>query len=88
MARARSRARHPGGHRGRVRDVTSAAAAAASIAAFATWPLALVGLVTLASGLLLGLATKYGLVRYRWVLVKLVINVVLVTLVVLVLDPR
>jgi hypothetical protein len=68
-------------------DVTSAAAAAASIAAFATWPLALVGLVTLASGLLLGLATKYGLVRYRWVLVKLVINVVLVTLVVLVLTP-
>ncbi len=37
--------------------------------------------------MLLGLGTKYGLVRYRWVLVKLVINVVLVTLVVLVLWP-
>jgi hypothetical protein len=36
---------------------------------------------------LLGLGTKYGLVRYRWVLVKLVVNVVLVTLVVLVLWP-
>ena len=68
-------------------DVTGAGAAAASIAAFATWPLAAVGLVTLASGLLLGLATKYGLVRYWWVLVKLVINVVLVVLVVLVLSP-
>lgn len=68
-------------------DVTGAAAAAASLAAFATWPLAVVGLVTLASGLLLGLATKYGLVRYWWVIVKLVINVVLVVLVVLVLSP-
>ena len=52
-----------------------------------TWPLVIVGLVTLASGVLLGLGTKYGLVRYRWVLVKLVVNVVLVTLVVLVLWP-
>jgi hypothetical protein len=68
-------------------DPTGAGAAAASIAGFATWPLALVGLVTLASGVILGLATKYGLVRYRWVLLKLVINVVLVTLVVLVLSP-
>ena len=68
-------------------DPTGAGAAAASIAAFATWPLAIVGLVTLLTGLLLGFATKYGLVRYWWVLVKLVINVVLVTLVVLVLNP-
>lgn len=68
-------------------DATGAAAAAASLAPFATWPLAAVGLVTLASGLLLGLATKYGLVRYWWVLVKLVINVVLVVLVVIVLSP-
>ena len=68
-------------------DVTGAAAAAASLAAFATWPLAVVGLATFVTGLLLGLATKYGLVRYWWVLVKLVINVVLVTLVLLVLSP-
>jgi len=68
-------------------DPTGAGAAAASIAAFATWPLAVVGLVTLASGVLLGLATKYGLVRYWWVLAKLLINVVLVVLVMLVLTP-
>ena len=68
-------------------DAMAAGAAAASIAAFATWPLAIVGLVTLITGVLLGLGTKYGLVRYWWVLVKLVINVVLVTLVVLVLVP-
>ena len=37
-------------------DSTAAGAAAASIAAFATWPLAAVGLVTLATGVLLGSA--------------------------------
>jgi hypothetical protein len=68
-------------------DATGAGAAAASIANFATWPLVVIGLVTLVTGLLLGFATKYGLVRYWWVLAKLVINVVLVTLVVLVLSP-
>jgi hypothetical protein len=68
-------------------DATGAGAAAASLATIATWPLVIVGLVTLVSGVLLGLGTKYGLVRYRWVLVKLVVNVVLVTLVVLVLWP-
>ncbi len=68
-------------------DATGAGAAAASLAAVATWPLVAAGLLTLATGVLLGLGTKYGLVRYRWVLVKLVINVVLVTLVVLVLWP-
>jgi hypothetical protein len=68
-------------------DATGAGAAAASMAAVATWPLVVAGLMTLASGVLLGLGTKYGLVRYRWVLVKLVVNVVLVTLVVLVLWP-
>lgn len=68
-------------------DATSAASAALSLAAFATWPLLAVGAVTLASGVLLGLGSKYGLVRYWWVLVKLVINVMLVTLVVVLLWP-
>ena len=68
-------------------DPTGAGAAAASLAAVATWPLVVAGLATLVTGVLLGLGTKYGLVRYWWVLVKLVVNVVLVTLVVLVLWP-
>lgn len=68
-------------------DPTGAGAAAASIATFATWPLAVVGLVTLASGVTLGVGSKYGLARYWWVLVKLVLNIVLVTLVLLVLSP-
>jgi hypothetical protein len=36
---------------------------------------------------LLGLGSKYGLVRYWWVAVKLVLNVVLSTLVLLTLRP-
>ncbi len=68
-------------------DPTGAGAAAATMAAVATWPLVVVGVLTLATGVLLGLGTKYGLVRYWWVLVKLVVNLVLVALVVLVLWP-
>jgi hypothetical protein len=41
----------------------------------------------LVSGLLLGLGTRWGLVRYWWVLVKLVANVVLCALIILVLRP-
>ncbi|MDQ0894900.1 hypothetical protein [Agromyces ramosus] len=68
-------------------SAVQSAAAAASVASFATWPLITVGLVTLVTGVLLGVGSKYGLVRYWWVLAKLVLNVVLVTLVVLVLAP-
>ena len=54
---------------------------------FAVWPLLTAGLVTLASGVVLGLGTTYGLVRYWWVAVKLVLNVVLVGLVAFALRP-
>ena len=54
---------------------------------FAVWPLIVTGLVCLASGVVLGLGTKYGLVRYWWVAIKLALNVVLVVLVVFVLRP-
>jgi hypothetical protein len=37
--------------------------------------------VSLASGVVLGLGTKWGLIRYWWVAAKLVLNVVLVALV-------
>ena len=57
-------------------------------AAFATWPMVAVGSLTLASGVVLGLGSRYGLVRYTWVLVKLVLNVVLVVLVVVTLSPE
>ena len=44
---------------------------------FAGWPLIVTGLVCLASGVVLGLGTAYGLVRYWWVAIKLALNIVL-----------
>ena len=49
------------------------------------WPVLVAGLVSLVTGIVLGLGTRYGLLRYWWVAVKLVINVVLVVFVVFVL---
>ena len=54
---------------------------------FAVWPLIVTGLVCLASGVVLGLGTKWGLVRYWWVAIKLALNVVLVLLVAFALRP-
>ena len=68
-------------------DPSVAASAIASTGHFATWPLAATGLLCLATGVLLGTGSKYGLVRYWWVAVKLVLNVVLVTLVLALLIP-
>jgi hypothetical protein len=48
---------------------------------FAVWPMLVTGLVCLVSGLVLGVGTKFGLVRYWWVAVKLVLNIALVVLV-------
>lgn len=50
-------------------------------------PMLTAGLVCLATGLLLGLGTKWGLVRYWWVAVKLVLNLALCTLIVVLLRP-
>jgi hypothetical protein len=63
----------------------SAAATVLPVLPLLPGPLLVTGLVCLASGLALGTATRYGVVRYWWGLVKLVINVVLVVLVALVL---
>ena len=46
-----------------------------------------VSLLALASGVLLGMYTKWGLIRYRWVLVKLTLTVVAVVLIPLSLLP-
>ncbi|WP_028921334.1 hypothetical protein [Pseudonocardia acaciae] len=53
---------------------------------FAVWPLLVTGLVCLASGVVLGLGSKWGLVRYWWVAVKLGLNVVLTGLVLVALQ--
>jgi uncharacterized membrane protein len=54
----------------------------------AVWPLLLTGLICLLTGLLLGLSSKYGLFRYWWVTVKLVLNLVLTALVLVALAPQ
>ena len=55
---------------------------------FAVWPLLTAGLLSLASGVVLGLGSKWGLIRYWWVAIKLVLNVVLVALVPVLLRPQ
>jgi hypothetical protein len=62
-------------------DVGTEALCYRALELFAVWPLLTAGLVTLASGIVLGLGTNYGLVKYWWVAIKLALNVVLVVLV-------
>lgn len=50
-------------------------------------PILVAGLAALATGVVLGLGTHHGLVRYKWVAVKLVLTVVLLVLVWMLLRP-
>ncbi|RMI46191.1 hypothetical protein EBO15_07780 [Actinomadura harenae] len=68
-------------------DVDLRSLAYRALAAFVVWPMLISGLVCLVSGVLLSLGTKWGLVRYWWVAVKLVLNVALCTVIILVLQP-
>ena len=68
-------------------DVEVRSLAYRALAAFVVWPMLTAGLLSLATGLVLGLGTRYGLLRFWWVAVKLALNVVLCTLIVLVLRP-
>jgi hypothetical protein len=58
-----------------------------ALATFVVWPMLVSGLVCLGSGVVLGLATRWGLVRYWWVLVKLAFNLLLCTLILVALQP-
>lgn len=53
----------------------------------AIWPMVVAALASLVTGVVLGLGTKYGLLRYWWVAVKLVTNLVLSSLVIVLLRP-
>ena len=68
-------------------DVAVRSLAYQALATFVVWPMLSAGLVSLATGLILGLGTTWGLLRYWWVAVKLALNLVLCTLIVLVLQP-
>ena len=63
-------------------DPQTRGAALQAVRLVTVWPMVTAGLVALLSGVLLGLGSRYGLVRYWWVLIKLVLTLVLCTLVV------
>lgn len=58
-----------------------------ALGTFVLVPMLASALVCLGTGLLLGLGTRWGLLRYRWVLVKLIVNVALCVLIVVALRP-
>ncbi|MEV5962074.1 hypothetical protein AB0L70_09940 [Kribbella sp. NPDC051952] len=51
------------------------------------WPMTISGLTCLVTGVLLAYGSKYGLLKYWWVVVKLTINLLLSTLVLIALRP-
>ena len=58
-----------------------------ALAEFILLPMLVSGLLTLITGLALGLGTTWGLLRYWWVAAKLAINLALCTAMVVVLAP-
>jgi hypothetical protein len=54
---------------------------------FVVWPMFTMAVVCLLSGVLLGWGSRWGLVRYGWVAVKLALNLVLTTLILIALRP-
>ncbi len=65
----------------------TAGTALQAIELFAVWPMFGASLVCLGTGVVLGLGSRYGLLRYWWVLVKLGINVAMSTLILFALRP-
>lgn len=68
-------------------DPRTAGTAIQAVDLFAIWPMFGTSIVCLVSGVMLGIGSKYGLVRYWWVAVKLVINVVMSALIFFALRP-
>ena len=58
-----------------------------ALATFVVWPMLTSALICLVTGVILGLGTRWGLVRYWWVAVKLVLNLILCTLILVALQP-
>lgn len=58
-----------------------------AFAQFVLVPMLVSAVTCLVTGVLLGLGTKWGLLRYWWVAVKLVLNVALCTVMIIVLAP-
>jgi uncharacterized membrane protein len=52
-----------------------------SLAFITVWPMFTAAMASLITGLVLGLGSRYGLVRYWWVMIKLVLNLTLAALI-------
>jgi hypothetical protein len=68
-------------------DPHTAGFAIQAVDLFAIWPMFAASVLCLATGVVLGLGSKYGLLRYWWVAVKLGVNVLMSTLIVTALRP-
>lgn len=68
-------------------DPQTLATAYGALAMFCVPLLLTLGLLTLTTGVVLGLGTRFGLLRYWWVVTKLVITLVLCVLVLVALQP-
>lgn len=68
-------------------DPRTAGMAVQAVELFAVWPMFGASILCLACGVVLGLGGKYGLIRYWWVAVKLGVNVLMSTLIVVALRP-
>jgi|SRR5690606_5464718 hypothetical protein len=68
-------------------DLATAGMALQAVDMFAVWPMFAASLVCLGTGVVLGLGSKYGLLRYKWVVVKFVINLGMSTLIYFALRP-
>ncbi len=68
-------------------DVNTAGIAVLAIDLFAIWPMLGASIVCMISGVVLGVGSKYGLVRYWWVATKLVMNVGMSLLIAFSLRP-
>lgn len=66
---------------------TTAATAYQVLEMVAIYPMLTAGVLTLITGVILGIGSKYGLFRYWWVAVKLAINVLFVGLIIFALGP-
>jgi hypothetical protein len=68
-------------------DSQTVATAYGALTMFCVPLLLTLGLLSLTTGVILGLGTRFGLVRYWWVATKLVISLLLTTLVLVALRP-
>jgi hypothetical protein len=68
-------------------DTATVALCYQALGLVAVWPLFIAGLICLATGIVLGLGSRYGVVRYWWVATKLVLNLMLTGLVLVALRP-